>query len=139
MPPGEFLVTDRGPDGFEYLGRFSVVPAQPENFGDDPLRESFRRASVVDAWQRGHDFIAIDQGGTLRGADAFPPTEGAPKMALGEFGDAELLLSGAGVEVRADRANGRYLRVYGTVGPDELVALAQSLRAVEGNTLEFAG
>ncbi|HVM10773.1 MAG TPA: hypothetical protein VM345_20090 [Acidimicrobiales bacterium] len=131
-PPGEFLVLDEAPEGFEYLGRFSVVPPQPENFGDDPLRESFRRAGVVDAWRRGVDIVAIDQGGTLRGGEAFQPTAGAPKIEVAPFGEAELLLSGAGVELRAPRDGGRYVRIYGTIPIEELRAIAGRLRAVDG-------
>lgn len=136
-PPGEFFVVDAPPAGADRLGLFSVVPPQPENFGDDPLRESNRRASIVEAWQRGTDVIAVEQGGTLRGGEPFEPTPGVPKLTVGSFGDGELLLTGAGVELRVLRDGGRYLRLYGTVPPEELIAIASSMRQVPGGTLDL--
>ena len=136
-PPGEFFVVDAPPAGAQRLGLFSVVPPQPENFGDDPLRESSRRAAVVEAWQRGGDIIAVEQGGTLRGAAPFEPTPGVPKVTVASFGEAELLVTGSGIELRVVRDGGRYVRLYGTVPPDELIAVASSMRQVPGGTLEL--
>ena len=136
-PPGEFFVVDAPPANAQRLGLFSIVPPQPENFGDDPLREGSRRAGIAEAWQRGDDLIVVEQGGTLRGGEPFEPIAGVPKVAVGSFGEGELLLTGAGVEVRVLREGGRYLRFYGTVPPDELIALASSMRQVPGGTLEL--
>ena len=138
MPEGEFWVLDTPPAGFEHAGRYSVVPPQPENFSpEDPTREGFRRAAVVDVWRRGVDIITVEQGGTLQGAEAFEPVAGAPPIGVPPFGDGELILSGAGVELRVKRDGGRYLRVIGTTPVDELLSVAASLRATQGNTLEF--
>jgi len=119
------------------VGQFSVVPPQPDNFGNDPTREANRRAAIVDVWRRGIDLVVLEQGGTLRGLAAFEPAEGAPSIAVGAFGDGQLLLSASGVEVRVLRDGGRYVRAYGTVPAEELVAVASSMRAVPGGTLEL--
>lgn len=36
-PPGDFFEPPASPTGFDHLGRWSVIPTQPENFADDPL------------------------------------------------------------------------------------------------------
>ena len=73
-PIGEFWVLDQPPEGFTLVGRYAVVPPQPENF-TDPLREGFRRAGVVDAFRSGPDLFVIERGATLR---AQPPWEPDP-------------------------------------------------------------
>ena len=140
-PPGEVLVLPAAalPAGFVHQGRYSVVPPQPENFApDDPTREAFRRAGIVDVWVNGVDVLLLDQGGTLRAEAPFVVDEASPKADLGSFGQGEVRIGGLGAEVRVLLDAGRYLRVAGTIPPDQLAAVARSLVRTEGNTLEFA-
>lgn len=139
FPPGEVLVLPAPPEGFTHQGRYSVVPAQPENFGDDPTRAANRRAGTVDVWVHGIDVLVLDQGGTLYGAEPFTIDPTRPAVDLGGVaGTGELLLGGLGAEVRSLRGNGKYVRVYGTLTPDELVDVARSLQVIQGNELRFA-
>ncbi|HUP84823.1 MAG TPA: hypothetical protein VM143_04060 [Acidimicrobiales bacterium] len=139
LPPGEFLLVDPAtiPAGFERLGRFNVIPSQPENFSD-PTREGARETSFADVYVRGADFLVIDQGGTLQGVDPFTEDPGSPRLDLGPYGSGELRLSALGVEVRAKRTGGRFVRVRGTVDADDLASVAKSLAPTEGSgPLEF--
>jgi len=137
-PPGEFLVLDNPPAGFVFRGRYSVIPPQAENFGEDPTREGFRRAEVSDVWENGPDVVVVDQGGTLRGESPFDVDKANATIDLGRFGTGEVRLGAVGVGVRVRLAGGRYLQVRGTLPPEQLAALARSLRSTVGTTLEFA-
>lgn len=139
LPPGEFLLVDPAtiPAGFERLGRFNVIPSQPENFSD-PTREGARETSFADVYVRGVDFLVIDQGGTLQGADPFTEDPTSPRVDLGPYGSGELRLSALGLEVRAKRSGGRFVRVRGTLEARELASVAKALTPTEGTgPLEF--
>ena len=139
LPPGEFLVFDPAaiPAGFERVGRFNIIPSQPENFSD-PTREGARETSFADVFVRGADHLVIDQGGTLQGVDPFTQDPNAPRIDLGGLGAAEVRLSGLGVELRVKRSGGQFVRLRGTLDPQELAAIGRSLTAVEGTgPLEF--
>ena len=133
-PPGEFFVLDSPPEGFEYVGRYSVIPPQADNFSD-PTREGARRAGISDVWRRGADVLIVDQGGTLRGEAPFAIEADSQKIDLGQFGEGEVRLSAITNEVRALQGQGRYIRVTGTLSTDELAAVAKALRPVAGGTL----
>ncbi len=135
-PPGEFWQLDAPPEGFALVGRYGVVPPQPENF-TDPAREGFRQAGVSDVYTRGTDLIVIDQGGTLR---AQPPWTVDPTNAaidLGAIGAGEVVLTPRGAEVRALTGGGHYVRVFGTLAPDALAAIARQLHQVPGGQLDY--
>jgi hypothetical protein len=135
-PPGDFFVLDAPPAGFELLGRYTVIPPQADNFSD-PTREGARRAGTSDVWVRGVDVLIVDQGGTLRGDPPFTIDEENPKVDLGQFGQGERRLSAVTNEVRVILPSGRYVRVMGTLPPDDLAAVARSLHSVPGGTLEY--
>jgi hypothetical protein len=136
-PPGEFLYLDAAPEGFEHRGRYSVIPAQPDNFSGDPSREGFRQAGVADVWVRGLDVLVVDQGATLLGEEPFTVDAANPRVDLGAFGQGEVRLSGVGNEVRALRGGGKYVRVAGTLDVDELAAVARALRPGPGGGPEL--
>jgi hypothetical protein len=140
MPPGDFHVLDAPPEGFTFRGRYSVIPPQAENFDTgSPEREGNRRAEVADVYERGLDLIVVTQGGTLRGAAPFETDPARPTLDLGAFGPGEVRVSAVGNQVRALTGNGHYLVVSGTVAPEELAAVARSLRTIPGGgTLEYA-
>ena len=139
LPPGDFLLIDPAsiPAGFEWLGRYNVIPSQPENFSD-PSRAGARETSFADVYVRGPDFVVVDQGGTLQGAPPFTVDEASPKVPMGAFGDAEVRLGGGGVEVRAIRPSGQFIRVRGTLPPADLAAVGAALRPTVGDgAMEF--
>ena len=123
------------PDGFERVGRFSVVPPQPERFAaqTDPAIV----AGVADVFVRGHDFVVLWQGGTVGRVDAYPATPGAPRVDGGAVGDGEVHLSALGTELRFPQPRGRFVHVVGTLAPDELVAIARTLTETEGAGLVY--
>lgn len=135
-PPGQFWQLDQPPDGYTLLGRFSVVPPQPENF-TDPLREAYRRAEVSDVFVRGVDLIVVSRGATLRGQNAFEPDPTNAPIDLGAVGSGEVVLTGQGNEVRALLSGGRYVRITGTVPVAQLAAIARQLHLVPGGELRF--
>jgi len=138
-PPGTFWELPSPPAGFEAMGRYSVVPPQPENFGD-PARIAFRRAGVADVWVRGPDVLVIDQGGTLQGAAPFEMAPDTPRIDVGALGEAEVVLTGTGAEVRVLLPGGRYVQAYGTLPVEDMVAELGRLVSVEvegEGTLEF--
>lgn len=135
-PPGPFYELSEPPAGYRKVGRFSVVPPQPENFSD-PLRIAFRRAGVSDVWVRGVDVIVVDQGGTLQGEAPFEVDPDNPTVEIEGLGTAEVIVAGSASEVRVLLSGGRYVQAYGTVAPEELADLLRRLVEVEGGTLEF--
>ena len=133
LPPGEFLLFDPAsiPAGFERLGRFNVIPSQPENF-NDPGREGARETSFADVFVRGADFLVLDQGGTLQGVDPFAEDPSSPRVDLGPYGSGEVRLSALGVEVRVKRSGGRFVRARGTLPPSELARVLAAMTVTEG-------
>ncbi|MBI2168624.1 MAG: hypothetical protein HYU28_03860 [Actinobacteria bacterium] len=114
------------PEGFRPLGRYAISPASP--VGDTGIIPSGVRAvGVLDVWQRGPDFVAVFNGGTDDKADPFLDDPSARAVDLGPIGEGETALSLAGGEVRVDLGEGRFVRVFGTVSIDRLVALAREL------------
>ena len=137
-PPGPFFVADAIPEGFTATGRFSLVPPQAENFGEDGTRQAFQRAGIVDVYVRGIDVLVVEQGATLQGAPPFEPDPTNPTVDLAAFGTGEVRFSALGNSVRAQRAGGRYVQATGTLPHDELAAVLRSLREVPGGELVFA-
>jgi hypothetical protein len=140
MPPGDFHVLDAAPDGFTFKGRYSVIPPQAENFdANSPEREGFQRAEIADVYERGLDVLVVTQGGTLRGAPPFELDPARQQVDLGRFGPGEVRISAVGNQVRALTGDGHYLVISGTLAPEELAAVARSLRTIPGGgTLEYA-
>ena len=136
-PVGPFhvLPDDAVPEGFEHVGRYSVIPPQPERFADESQRDGII-AGVADVHRddRG-DLFVIYQGSTLGGVEAFPPVPFAERVETTTFGEGELLLSALGSEVRFVPGEGRFVHVFGTLGPDELVEIAEGLEEITGTGL----
>lgn len=141
-PEGRFYDLDAPPAGFTRRGRYSVVPPQAGLTDEQERRRAV--ASTADVFERGADVIVVDRGSTLNLDPAFRPRpEGRRVDDLGPAFDGaagELLLSWTGPEVRWGDEDGRFVRVYGTVEVDVLVATMRSLRVTEGGTgLTFTG
>lgn len=136
-PVGEYFDVSSAPEGFTRRGRYTVIPPQPENF-TDPTRQSQQLAGTVDVFERGTDFVLVDQGGTLRGAEPFRVDPASRMVDAGPLlGPAEVLLGPRGSEVRVARGGGRYLRVYGTLPVTELAAVARTLQPMQGTGLVY--
>jgi hypothetical protein len=136
-PPGEFFEVGTPPAGMSLLGRFAVVPTQPQQF-TDPARQGDILATTADVWVRGADFVVVDQGGALGSSEVYAPDPELPHAAVGALGEAELHMRLDRLEVRIHLDGNRFVRVYGTVPVDDLLAVARSLRRTEGSGIAFA-
>lgn len=134
---GEFwtLPGNEPPAGFARVGRFGIIPPQPELFQRQEMTPIV--AGTADVFERGADFVVVYQGGTHGRVDAFGSEAGAERVDDPELGDGELILSALGSEVRFRRPAGRFVHVIGSLGRDELVAIAGSLVATEGTGLVY--
>lgn len=134
-PEATFWELEEVPDGFEHMGRYSVVP--PQTGFDDPLRRGAIVTSMSDVWVRGADAIVVEQGGTLEGKRPFEDDPNARRVDLGELGEGEVRYSLRASEVRVLTGGGRFLRVGGTLRPSQLLEIARSLEPTGGGTLTF--
>jgi hypothetical protein len=116
-----------------------VEPPQPQAFsatGSGPAGDPSGALVVTidDVFARGADVIVIEEGETLNGARFSAPAGGEP-VDLGGLGRGQLLLSAVGTTVNAEPANGtRFVRITGTVSPEELIDVARSLSPVDQRT-----
>lgn len=133
QPVGRFYELDAAPAGFVRRGRYSVIP--PQAGLEDETQRRHAVASTADVYERGHDVLVVDRGGTLNLERAFRPRPEGRPVDLGPlFPEGELLLTWSGPEVRWGDEDGKFVRVYGTVPIDEVVAVARALRATTGGT-----
>lgn len=133
--PGEFHEPAGPPSGFELRGRYAVVPPQAENFGDDTRRDQ-RRTFVSDVFVDGADVVVLDQGSTLGNVEPFQGLRGTTVEIEG-FDEGTLTYGRGGPVVLVRLGHGRFLRARGTVEPEMLVELLESLEQVEGGELEL--
>jgi len=140
-PPGSSWGFDRSPDGFAHLGRFAVVPPQPQLFGQggNGYGSMGLPGSLVtemdDVYVRGADAVVLQQGSTLNGATFTPPANGLD-VDLGPLGHGQLLIAGGGFTVVAEPGNGKgFVRLSGTLPPDALVTMMRGLSKQPGGTL----
>lgn len=132
-PEGPFWVLDAPPAGFVGPQRFVVVvPDDSTDRGDAPPDRRKTMASVVDLYVRGVDLLVVDQGGTIGSVQRRGVPEAAPRATAGALGEVGIIPGFRTVEVRAALSGGRFVRVVGTLPPDELVAVAASLRLEPG-------
>lgn len=117
----------RAPRGFARRGRFSVVPPRDDAFVDILAP---RRSAVVDVWEDGIDFIALEQGQTAGRGQVLDAVATSGEVDLGNLGDASVFETDATIQVLITSDEGRYVRVYGTVSSQRLVEVARSLRPV---------
>lgn len=130
------------PPGFQEVGRYAVIPPQPQVFGQIDNRSSTASqlpgstvTEIDDVWVRGADVIVMEQGQTLDGA-TFPPPSGASTLDLGSLGRGQLQLSGTGPVITAEPASGRhFIRLSGTLDPATLLRIARSIVTVPPGTL----
>ncbi len=130
---GPFWDIPRAPEGFRHTARYVLVPSQPQAYADpgSMTATGFPRSLVVsidDVYVRGPDALVIEQGSTVNDAK-FSPPDGGRDVDLGPvLGHGQLLLSAPGSEVVAEPHDGtRFVRIVGTLPPDQLIALARSM------------
>jgi hypothetical protein len=140
-PPGSSWAPARLPGGFRHLGRFAVVPPQPQLFGQGGNGYGSMGlpgglvTEMDDVFVRGADVIVLQQGSTLNGA-AFRPPANAVGVDLGPLGRGQLLIAGNATTVVAEPGNGKgFVRLSGTLATDELLALMRGLVKQPGGTL----
>lgn len=127
-PGGEWWEAPAPPDGFTYLGRYAVVPAQLRSPSSGTIGDT--NATIADVWTSGPDLVVVDQ--TVDEAPASRELADAEPVDLGDLGAGAAARSMRLSEVRAVTPGGRLLRVYGTVRLDTLIELARSLERVDG-------
>lgn len=136
-PVGPFheLPDDAVPDGFELVGRYSVIPPQPDKFADETQRPSII-AGVADVHaDDAGDLFVVYQGATLGGVEAFAPIPFAGRVDSPTLGTGELLLSALGTELRFALDGGRFVHVFGTLDPAVLAEVADALVETTGTGL----
>lgn len=136
-PPGSFF--ELGDDlPLDRMGRYAIVPPQPEAF-TDPMQRNRRVAGLADVLADGPDIVTVERGGSLGGSNVIDVPAGAPDVDLGALGTGKLVLTTGGAELTVDRGGGRYIRITGTVGVDDLVAVARGMHETDGGTLTPIG
>ena len=118
------------PDGFTFVGRYAVQPARVAT-SPDVLTRDPDVALYTDVWERDGDLLVLDQGASQSGTLPFDPRSSLGPVDVTGIGPAELAVDLRIAEVRLTRPEGGFVRLAGTLDPDELLALAR--------TLELAG
>jgi len=140
-PPGGSWALEQLPAGFSHLGRFAAVPPQPQLFGQGGNGYGSMGlpgglvSEMDDVFVRGADFIVLQQGSTLNGATFAPPANSVG-VDLGRLGSGQLLLAGNSATVVAEPGNHKgFVRVSGSLPPDELIDMMRALAKEPGGTL----
>jgi hypothetical protein len=131
--PGDFFWDfDDAPKGFEFEGRYSVVPAGQQGFSDPSARGSIL-AFMSEVWTDGTDVFVIDQGGT----QSTTPFETDPNSRIVDVGEyeAEIRYALRESEVRFRTEGTAFVRVRGTIEASKLLEVARSLEKVPGGEL----
>lgn len=137
-PPGGSWALLHPPTGFRHVGRYAVIPPQPQAAAASGLGSAPQAGLITemdDVFVRGGDVIVVQQGATLNGAE-FKPPPNAQSVDAGIVGSGQLQLGASMVTVTAEPYGGRrFVRVSATLPPDDVVTLARSLVAQPGGTL----
>jgi hypothetical protein len=140
-PPGGSWEIARLPHGFTHLGRFAVVPPQPQLFGQGGNGYGSMGlpgglvTEMDDVYVRGADVIVLQQGSTLNGATFTPPAN-SDSIDLDRLGHGQLLIAGNGSTIVAEPGNGKgFVRLAGTLPTDDLIAMMRALARQPGGTL----
>lgn len=118
------------PEGFTFVGRYAVAPARLSRTpGAIPADADL--ALYTDVWRRGPDLLLLDQGATKGGAAPFDPSTRIRDVSLGALGQAELAGDLRSAEIRILRPDSGFVRLSGTIAPDELARLAGTLQVLQ--------
>lgn len=140
-PPGGSWGIQRLARGFTHLGRFAVVPPQPQLFGQGGNGYGSMGlpgglvTEMDDVYVRGADVVVLQQGSTLNGA-AFAAPANADSVDLGRLGPGQLLIAGSGSTLVAEPGNRKgFVRLSGTLPTRDLIAMMRALTRQPGGTL----
>ena len=130
------------PSGFREVGRYAVIPPQPQVFGQIDAGGSTSGelpgstvTEVDDVWVRGADVIVMEQGQTIDGS-SFSAPSGAEAVELGALGTGQLQFTGTGPILTAEPASGRhFIRLSATLDPATLLRMARSIVTAPPGTL----
>lgn len=117
---------EKAPKGWDDLGRYAVIISEQAYPKSDPLAPSAAPASTSDVYIRGADFFVVDQDPSLGQALSLEKRV-SRDVELDELEEGKLIVDGRMNEVRAKTPEGSYIRIFGTLHPDELVKLADKL------------
>ncbi len=132
-PSGEGLplwTLPKTPQGFDSLGRYAVVISDQAYPKSNPLAPSVAPASTSDVYIRGADFVVVDQDPSL-GSLLSLEKRVSRDVDLDDLEEGKLIVDARMNEVRAKTPEGSYIRIFGTLEPDELLELADDLRPLE--------
>jgi hypothetical protein len=143
---GPFWDIAQAPSGFRHVARYVVVPSQPEAFADMTALTMSPTGlpgslvvSIDDVYVRGANALVIEQGSTVNDAKFSPPSGGTDVDLGPVLGHGQLLLSASASEVAAEPHEGnRFVRVIGTLPPNELIAIARSMTLQPPGTMRRA-
>lgn len=141
LPPGRTWVLPAPPPGFTLLGRYVVVPPQPQAFAPGAggsVAAPGRAASLVitleDVYVRGPDVLVVEQGETANNAPFAPPAGGRP-VDLGVLGPGQLVLAATASSVVGEPVGeSKFVRVTGTVNPHLLIETARALASIDNGS-----
>ncbi|HZU71524.1 MAG TPA: hypothetical protein VE990_02015 [Acidimicrobiales bacterium] len=140
-PPGRSWAVSYLPPGYQHVGRFAVVPSQPQVFTTPdtgpPSSSGLPNALVTeldDTFVDGPNLIALQQGSTI-GGSTFPPPPSGESVQLGDLGTGQLVVTALGPIVTAEPGGTQFVRLIGSVPPDVLVQVARSLKVESPGTL----
>ena len=121
---------EKAPKGWDDLGRYAVIISDQAYPKTDPLAPSAAPASTSDVYIRGADFFVVDQDPSLGQALSLEKRV-SRDVKLDELREGKLIVDGRMNEVRAKTPEGSYIRIFGTLRPDELLELADKLEPRE--------
>lgn len=119
---------DASPAGTERIGRFGVLTdSVPGPNAAAPIAASI---SMVDVHVGGGDVVVVENGAAVTGTVVLG--RGDVAVPLSFAADATAVFLTSGVEIRASLEGGRFLRLVSTLSLRETVALAESMRMLDG-------
>lgn len=137
LPPGSWWVLPNPPAGFTARGRFAVVPPNQSEGFSDPSKRDALIAGFADVYVRGRDVLVVDQGSTLGGVPPFKTDDAGTPADVGPAGKGELVATIGGAQLRINLGHGHYLRLIGSLPPDELRVAATQLVKQDGSALRY--
>ena len=120
------------PAGWEFVGRHLVVPPALGGLPGEAVQPS-ATALVSDVWRRGPDLLVLDQGATKDGEPPFGDGRFLQTFSVDRVGDAALTVDERLVAANITLRDGGFVRLSGTVTPDDLRELAETIAPTGGS------
>jgi len=132
-PDADFWELRDAPAGFDHHGRYVVSPPSGGSLVSPEPGPS--QAGVTDVWVRPAGLLVVENGGTVSGEAAFGDHPVGRDVDLDDLGTGEVVVDLRSSQVHVNLGGGRYVRVYGTLPPGELVDIARRLERRDGGTI----